>query len=88
MEAVVLVMCLVVLVVTFVAISGLHLYTMSKISSVQKNTTYGSKDWKELEKASACSLYTMLMLLLFSVLIAIPIAGVTKMYLLTALVGG
>ena len=85
MEAVVLVMCLV---VAFVAISGLHLYTMSKISSVQKNITYGSKDWKELEKASAGSLYTMLMLFLFSVLIAIPIAGVAKIYLLTALVGG
>ena len=85
MEAVVLVMCLV---VAFVTISGLHLYTMSKISSVQKNTTYGSKDWKELEKASAGSLYTMLMLFLFSVLIAIPIAGVTKIYLLAMLVGG
>lgn len=85
MEAVVLVMCLV---VTFVVISGLHLYTMSKISRVQKNTTYGSKDWKELEKASAGSLYTMLMLFLFSVLIAIPIAGVTKIYLLTVLIGG
>lgn len=85
MEAVVLVMCLV---VAFVVISGLHLYTMSKISRVQKNTTYGSKDWKELEKASAGSLYTMLMLFLFSVLIAIPIAGVTKIYLLAMLVGG
>ena len=85
MEAVVLVMCLV---VVFVAISGLHLYTMSKISNVQKNTTYGSRDWKELEKASAGSLYTMLMLFLFSVLIAIPIAGVTKIYLLAILVGG
>ena len=78
MEAVVLVMCLV---VVFVTISGLHLYTMSKISSVQKNTTYGSKGWKELEKASAGSLYTMLMLFLFSVLITIPIAGVVKIYL-------
>ena len=78
MEAVVLVISLV---VAFVTISGLHLYTMSKISSVQKNTTYGSKDWKELEKASAGSLYTMLMLFLFSVLITIPIAGVAKIYL-------
>lgn len=85
MEAVVLVMCLV---VVFVAISGLHLYTMRKISNVQKNTTYGSKDWKELEKASAGSLYTMLMLFFFSVLIAIPIAGVTKMYLLAMFIGG
>ena len=85
MEAVALVICLV---VAFVAISGLHLYTMSKISNVQKNTTYGSKDWKELEKASEGSLYTMLMLFLFSVLIAIPIAGVAKMYLLAKFVGG
>ena len=85
MEAVVLVMCLI---AAFVAISGLHLYTISKISSVQKSATYGSKDWKELDKASAGSLYTMLILFFFSVLIAIPIAGVTKMYLLTALVGG
>ena len=85
MEAVLLVISLV---VAFVTISGLHLYTMSKISSVQKNTTYGSKDWKELEKASAGSLYTMLMLFLFSVLIAIPIAGVTKIYLLAVLIGG
>ena len=85
MEVVVLVMCLV---VVFVASSGLHLYTMSKISNVQKSTTYGSKDWKELEKASAGSLYTMLMLFFFSVLIAIPIAGVTKMYLLAMFIGG
>ena len=86
MEAVVLVMCLV---VVFVAISGLHLYTMRKISNVQKNTTYGSKDWKELEKASAGSLYTMLMLFFFSVLIAIPIAGMVKLQLLiNSVVGG
>ena len=85
MEAVVLVMCLV---VAFVAISGLHLYTMSKISNVQKTVLYGSKSWKDLEKASAGSLYTMLMLFLFSVLIAIPIAGFTKIYLLAMLVGG
>ena len=85
MESVILIVCLVLL---FVTISGLHLYTMSKISNVQKNTTYGSKDWKELEKASAGSLYTMLMLFLFSVLIAIPIAGVAKMYLLAMFIGG
>lgn len=85
MEAVVLITCLV---VVFVAIAGLHLYTMSKISNVQKNTISGSKDWKELEKASAGSLYTMLMLFFFSVLIAIPIAGVTKMYLFAMFIGG
>lgn len=78
MEAVVLITCLV---VAFVATAGLHLYTMSKI-------TYGSTDWKELEKASLGSLYTMLMLFFFSVLIAIPIAGITKIYLLAMSVGG
>ena len=85
MEAIVLILCLV---VAFVTISGIHLYTMSKISNVQKNMTYGGRDWKELEKASAGSLYTMLMLFLFSVLIAIPIAGVAKMYLLAKFFGG
>ena len=85
MEHLILILCLA---FVFAVVAGLHLYTMSKISSVQKNTTYGSKDWKELEKASAGSLYTMLMLFFFSVLIAIPIAGVTKMYLLAMFIGG
>ena len=79
MEHLILILCLS---FVFAIVAGLHLYTMKKISDVQKNTMYGSKDWKDLEKASASSLYTMLMLFLFSVLIAIPITGLVKLQLL------
>ena len=79
MEHLILILCLS---FVFVIVAGLHLYTMKKISDVQKNLMMGGKDWRALEKASASSLYTMLMLFLFSVLLAVPITGMVKMYLL------
>ena len=73
----------------FAVIAGLHLYTMNKINNVQKNLMMNGKDWKDLERASAGALYTMLMLFLFSVLLAIPIAGMVKLQLLiNSVVGG
>ena len=70
-------------------IAGLHLYTMKKISDVQNNLMMEGKDWIALEKALLSSLYTMLMLFLFSVLIAIPITGMVKLQLLiNSVVGG
>lgn len=85
MEHLILILCLS---FVFVIVAGLHLYTMKKISDVQKNLMMEGKDWRALEKASASSLYTMLMLFLFSVLLAIPITGVVKMYLLLDYVVG
>ena len=86
MESLVLVTCLI---VVFIFVAGLHLYTMKKISAVQKNLMMDGKDWKDLERASAGALYTMLMLFLFSVLLAIPIAGMVKLQLLiNSFVGG
>ena len=85
MEHLILILCLA---FVFTIVAGLHLYTMNRINNVQKNLMIGGKDWKDLERASAGALYTMLMLFLFSVLIAIPIAGVTKMYLLAMFIGG
>ena len=85
MEHLILILCLS---FVFAIVAGLHLYTMKKISDVQKNLMMDGKDWKDLERASAGALYTMLMLFFFSVLIAIPIAGVTKMYLLAMFIGG
>lgn len=85
MEHLILILCLAFI---FVAVAGLHLYTMKKINDVQKNLMMDGKDWKDLERASAGSLYTMLMLFLFSVLIAIPIAGMVKLQLLINSVGG
>lgn len=66
MESVILIVCLVLL---FVTIAGLHLYTMSKISNAQKTVLYGSKTWKDLEKGLICLVCTMLVILLFSVLL-------------------
>ena len=85
MEHLILILCLA---IVFVVIAGLHLYTMKKISDVQKNLMMDGKDWKDLERASAGALYTMLMLFLFSVLLAIPIAGMVKLYLLLDYVVG
>lgn len=85
MEHLILILCLS---FVFVIVAGLHLYTMKKISDVQKNLMMEGKDWRALEKASASSLYTMLMLFLFSVLLAIPITGMVKMYLLLDYVVG
>lgn len=79
MEHLILILCLS---FVFAIVAGLHLYTMKKISDVQKNLMMEGKDWRALEKASASSLYTMLMLFLFSVLLTIPITGMVKMYLL------
>ena len=67
MESVILIVCLVLL---FVTIAGLHLYTMSKISNAQKSVLYGSKTWKDLEKGLICLVCTMLVILLFSILLA------------------
>ena len=86
MEHLILILCLV---FVFAIIAGLHLYTMNRINNVQKNLMMDGKDWKDLERASAGALYTMLMLFLFSVLLAIPIAGVVKLQLLiNSIVGG
>ena len=85
MEHLILILCLA---FVFAVVAGLHLYTMNRINNVQKNLMMCGKDWKDLERAPAGALYTMLMLFFFSVLIAIPIAGVTKMYLLTMFIGG
>ena len=85
MEHLILILCLS---FVFVIVAGLHLYTMKKISGVQKNLMMEGKDWRALEKASASSLYTMLMLFLFSVLLAVPITGMVKMYLLLDYVVG
>ena len=85
MEHIILILCLS---FVFAVVAGLHLYTMKKISDVQKNLMMEGKDWIALEKASASSLYTMLMLFLFSVLLAVPIAGMVKMYLLLDYVVG
>ena len=85
MEHLILILCLA---FVFVVVAGLHLYTMNRINNVQKNLMMGGKDWKDLERASAGSLYTMLMLFLFSVLIAIPITGMVKLYLLLDYVVG
>ena len=86
MEHLILILCLA---FVFAVVAGLHLYTMNRINNVQKNLMMGGKDWKDLERASASSLYTMLMLFLFSVLIAIPIAGMVKLQLLiNSVVGG
>ncbi len=85
MEHLILILCLS---FVFVIVAGLHLYTMKKISDVQKNLMMEGKDWRALEKASASSLYTMLMLFLFSVLLAIPITGMVKLYLLLDYVVG
>lgn len=85
MEHLILILCLS---FVFVMVAGLHLYTMKKISDVQKNLMMEGKDWRALEKASASSLYTMLMLFLFSVLIAIPVTGMVKLQLLLDYVVG
>lgn len=85
MEHLILILCLS---FVFVIVAGLHLYTMKKISDVQKNLMTEGKDWRALEKASLSSLYTMLMLFLFSVLLAIPITGIVKLYLLLDYVVG
>lgn len=85
MEHLILILCLS---FVFAIVAGLHLYTMKKISDVQKNLMMEGKDWRALEKASASSLYTMLMLFLFSVLIAIPVTGMVKLQLLLDYVVG
>ena len=48
MEHLILILCLA---IVFVVIAGLHLYTMKKISDVQKNLMMDGKDWKGLERA-------------------------------------
>lgn len=85
MEHLILILCLS---FVFAIVAGLHLYTMKKISDVQNNLMVEGKDWRALERASVSSLYTMLMLFLFSVLLAIPITGMVKLYLLLDYVVG
>lgn len=86
MERLILILCIT---IVFAIVAGLHFYTMNRISNVQKNLMIGGKDWKDLERASVAALYTMLMLFLFSVLLAIPIAGSVNLRLLiNSFVGG
>ena len=68
MEHLILILCLA---FVFSIVAGLHLYTMKKISDVQKNLIIEGKDWRALERASAGSLYTLLMLFFFSVIIGL-----------------
>ena len=68
MEHLILILCLS---FVFAIVAGLHLYTMKKISDVQNNLMMEGKDWRALERASAGSLYTLLMLFFFSVIIGL-----------------
>ena len=68
MKSLVLVTCLI---VVFILVGGLHLYTMKKIGSVQMTLLRGSKEWKELDNASMVCVYTFLMLFLFSTAIGV-----------------
>mgnify|MGYP006376462437 CR=1 FL=1 len=68
MESLVLVTCLI---VVFILVGGLHLYTMKKIDSVQMTLLRGSKEWKELDNASMACVYTFLMLFLFSIAVGV-----------------
>lgn len=68
MESLVLVTCLI---IVFIFVGGLHIYTMKKINDVQKNLMIEGKDWRALERASAGSLYTLLMLFFFSVIVGL-----------------
>ena len=68
MESLVLVTCLI---VVFILVGGLHLYTMKKIDSVQMSLLRGSKEWKDLDNASMACIYTVLMLFFFSVIIGL-----------------
>lgn len=68
MESLVLVTCLI---IVFILVGGLHLYTMKKIDSVQMTLLRGSKEWKELDNASMACVYTFLMLFLFSTAIGV-----------------
>ena len=68
MESLVLVTCLI---IVFIFVGGLHLYTMKKIDSVQMTLLRGSKEWKDLDNASMACIYTVLMLFFFSVIIGL-----------------
>ena len=68
MESLVLVTCLI---VVFIFVGGSHLYTMKKIDSVQMSLLRGSKEWKELDNASMACIYTVLMLVFFSLVVGI-----------------
>ena len=68
MEHLILILCLA---FVFSIVAGMHLYTMKKINDVQKNLIIEGKDWRALERASAGSLYTLLMLFLFSTAIGV-----------------
>ena len=68
MEHLILIVCLA---FVFSIVTGMHLYTMKKINDVQKNLIIEGKDWRALERASAGSLYTLLMLFFFSVIIGL-----------------
>ena len=68
MEHLILILCLS---FVFAIVTGMHLYTMKKINDVQKNLMIDGKDWRALERASAGSLYTLLMLFLFSTAVGV-----------------
>ena len=68
MESLVLVTCLI---IVFILVGGLHLYTMKKIDNVQLSLLRGSKEWKDLDNASMACIYTVLMLVFFSLVVGI-----------------
>ena len=68
MEHLILLLCLL---IVFIFVGGLHLYTMKKIDSVQMTLLRGSKEWKDLDNASMACIYTVLMLVFFSLVVGI-----------------
>ena len=68
MESLVLVTCLI---IVFIFVGGLHLYTMKKISDVQDTILRSSKEWRDLDNCLMACVYTLLMLFFFSVIIGL-----------------
>ena len=68
MEHLILIICIA---FVFVIVAGMHIYTRKNMNDVQKNLMIEGKDWRALERASAGSLYTLLMLFFFSVIIGL-----------------
>lgn len=68
MEHLILILCLS---FVFTIVAGLHLYTMKKVDSVQMTLLRGSKEWRDLDNASMACIYTVLMLVFFSLVVGI-----------------
>lgn len=68
MEHLILILCLT---FVFTLVGGVHLYTMKKIDSVQMSLLRGSKEWRDLDNASMACIYTVLMLVFFSLVVGI-----------------